>query len=144
MITNNYITQSATLGVGSISLKVLDEISLSLFNVPLTVVGMAAAGALLGFAYADESDEKMTRGQVYKLALANTVFTVCAVAVLPGWLGWSWYNEDIQGAFSLLLAASARFIIRVLIKLPAEIVRKYLGLGMQRITGDKNGDDNAK
>lgn len=104
----------------------LNNISISLFNVPITVVAMAAAGALLSFAYNIEGDDKMPRRRLYVLVVANTMLACAAVAVVPQWMDWSWNSPKIEGSLALIFAALARFVIPLGLKLIPEMGREIL------------------
>lgn len=106
--------------------------SLSLFNVPVTVLGMAAAGSILSFAYDMEGGKKMTRKRLYFLAAANTVLAAAAVSLIPQWMGWTWMNQGLHGSFALLLAAVARFAIPAFLHLIPEIISRIFRLGKYR------------
>lgn len=127
-----YIAGVATLGVANM----ISNAFTSVFSVPLTVPMMAAAGAMLSFAYDDDASTKTkrTKKQVVFLVVANTVITTAAVAVLPEMLGWNWYSTKLQGSVALLMAASARFVIPLAIKTLPEIVRKWFKVGEYRVS----------
>lgn len=120
----------------------LNNISISLFNVPVTVVAMAAAGALLSFAYNVDGDEEMPRKKLFILVMANTMLACAAVAVLPQWLGWSWNSSKIEGSLALLFAALARFVIPwglgLVPELGKEILSKWFKLGQYNTQDTRN------
>lgn len=120
----------AGLGIG-ITSTLLNNWSMALFNIPVTVIGMAAAGSILSFAYEPEgAPAPMSRKKLYFLAVANTIFAAASVSILPDWLGWKWLsNAGMEGSFALLLAAGARFLIPVLITMPKELLSKWFGVG---------------
>lgn len=122
----------------------LNNLSISLFNVPITVVFMAAAGALLSFAYNVDGDDKMPRRKLFVLVLANTMLACAAVAVLPQWLGWSWNSPKIEGSLALLFAAIARFAVpwglKVMPELAKEILSKWFRLGEYKQEARKDND----
>lgn len=64
----------------------LNEITTPFFGVPLTVLAMAAAGSLIGFAYTPPLE---SRQKLYTLAMANTVLAAWFVVLIPEWQGWS-------------------------------------------------------
>ncbi len=127
---NNIMLKSTGVAAGIFSGSgMINGWSIALFNVPLTVLGMAAAGSMLSFAYTSDTDDKITKRKLYTLAISNTILATAAVAVLPGWLGWDWANSKIEGSLALLLSASARFFIPALIRLPSELFQKWFKLG---------------
>lgn len=107
---------------------IANDVAISLFNVQLSTVAMAATGALLSLSYANDNEPKLKRRNVYLSFVANTLFAASAVAVFPSWLGWDWYSNKIEGSVALLMAASARFMVPALIKLPGELLRKWFKL----------------
>lgn len=116
-------------GIGGISGWTLaDNVALSLFNVPLATIVMAATGSLLGLAYNNDNEPRIKKKRVYLMFMANTLFAASAVAVFPSWLGWDWYSNKIEGSVALLMAASARFMVPALVKLPGELLRKWFKL----------------
>lgn len=130
-------------GVGlGITSALLNDWSLALFNVPVTVLGMAAAGSILSFAYDVDGGGKMSRKRLYFLAAANAVFAAAAVSLVPKWLGWGWINHGLEGSLALLLAAVARFAIPAFLKLIPEIISRIFRLGKYRSNGSSYYDDN--
>lgn len=127
-----YIAGVATLGVANM----ISNAFTSVFSVPLTVPMMAAAGAMLSFAYDDDNSTKtkLTKKRAMFLVIASTVITTAAVAVFPEMLGWNWYSAKLQGSVALLMAASARFVIPLAIKTLPEIVRKWFKVGEYRVS----------
>lgn len=118
-------------GVGLTS-ALLNDWSLALFNVPVTVLGMAAAGSILSFAYDVDGEKKMSRNRLYFLAGANAVFAAAIVSLVPNWMGWNWMNHGLEGSLALLMAATARFAIPAFIKLIPEIISRIFKLGKYR------------
>lgn len=123
-----------TTGLGSFFTglgMMLNNISLSLFNLPPPVFVMAFAGAALSFAWSSDDEAELPKKKMYKLVAMNTIGAVALTAVLPGWLGWDgdWYTPKMAGSLALILAASARFIIPILRTLAPEIMRKWFRLG---------------
>lgn len=134
----------AAAGGGLAMAGALNNLSITLFNVPITVVFMAAAGALLSFAYNVEGDEKMPRRKLFVLVIANTMLACAAVAVLPQWLGWDWNSPKIEGSLALLFASLARFVIPWALKLipdiGKEVVSKWFKIGDYKQTPRKDND----
>lgn len=120
-------------GVGlGVTSALLNDWSLALFNVPVTVLGMAAAGSILSFAYDVDGGVKMSRKRLYFLAIANAIIAAATVSLIPKWMGWDWMNHGLEGSLALLLAATARFAIPAFIKLIPEIISRILKLGKYR------------
>lgn len=129
-----------TSGLGALGISasgLINSWSIALFDLPLTVVGMAAAGSMLSFAYNMEGDKDMSRRKLYFLSVANAVFAVCITSILPDYMGWGWYSPKMEGVFALLLAAVARFAIPVGLKLFPELGRKLLRLGEYKRTPEQ-------
>lgn len=129
----------AAAGGGLAITGLLNDLSISLFNVPLTVVFMAFAGAMLSFAYNIEGDEKISRRKFYGLIVANTIFACAAVAVIPQWLGWVWASPKIEGSLALLFAAIARFIVPLLLKFLPDILKRLTKIGEYKQNQDSYG-----
>lgn len=117
-----------SLGVSATIAGFLNSITLSLFNVPLNVIILAAAGCLLSYAYEGNS-EHVEKKKFYFSVLANT-FTACAaVSVVPHFLGWGWYSDKMQGSVAFLFALGARFAIPFFFKMMPEIIRRWFRIG---------------
>lgn len=113
-------------GLGAFaSMGVVNDWSMPLFGVPLTVIGMAAAGAWLSYAY---GKPEPNRKKLYTMAVANTFVATVCVAVLPVWLGWEWTNSRIEAPLAGLFAFSARFAIQPAIDLIPALLRKWFKL----------------
>lgn len=107
------------------SASALNEILTPFFGVPLTVITMAAFGALASFAY---GDPVRPRKKLYLLAAANTFLASVAVAVFPEMLGWAWANPKIAPALAALIAAGARFAVPAIVDAFPRIINKILKL----------------
>lgn len=117
----------------------LNDLSISLFNVPVTVVFMAFAGAMLSFAYNVDGDDKISRRKFYGLIIANTIFACAAVAVIPQWMGWVWASSKVEGSLALLFAAIARFIVPLLLKFLPDILKRLTKIGEYQQNQDSYG-----
>lgn len=124
-----------TLGAAGVAafagLGPLDSVSFVLFGTASsTTVFMALVGAAISYAYNEgESGTHINKKKMYFNIIANTLISTAAVTVLPAILGWEWYSTKLEGSVALLIAASARFMIPIFIKLIPEIVRKWFKLG---------------
>jgi len=98
---------------------------LPFFGVKLTVLTMAAGGALVSFAYGKRIESRKT---LYTLAAANTFLASVSVAVIPAALGWEWVNPTVMPALAALIAIGARWIVPPLIEIVPEFIRKILKL----------------
>lgn len=107
------------------SIGVINDWSVPLFGVPLTVIGMAAAGAYLSFAY---GEPVKSRKKLYTLAIANTFLAAVSVAVLPQWLGWEWSSHKLEAPLAGMFAFAARFAVQPLIDTVPELIRKFFKL----------------
>lgn len=115
-------------GIFAAMTGMLNTFTISLFNVPLNVIILAAAGCLLSYAY-DGNSEHVEKKKVYFSVLANT-FTACAaVSVVPHFLGWGWYSDKMQGSVAFLFALSARFAVPFFFKVMPEIIRRWFKIG---------------
>lgn len=105
---------------------VFNNLSMPFLGVPLTVIGMAAAGAYLSFAY---GKPEPNRKKLYGLAIANTFLACVSVAVLPRMLGWDWAVPKIEAPLAGFFAFGSRWFIPAFIESVPEFVRKFLKLG---------------
>jgi hypothetical protein len=127
---------------GAAGLGPLDSLSLVLFNVPISVVVMAAAGSLLSFAY-DGDGPAISRKRMFFLAVTNTSLACAAVAVFPGAFGWEWASSKIEGSMALLFALSARFVAQPFIRFIPELLSKWLRIG-KYYQGQRNDPENQE
>lgn len=104
---------------------VFNDITIPLFGVKLTVVSMAAAGALVSFAYGKKVE---SRKVLYTLAAANTFLGSIGAAILPAALGWEWVKPELTPALAAIIAIAARWIVPAAIDLVPEFLRKILRL----------------
>lgn len=121
----------ALTGVFAAVAGLLNSLTVNLFNVPLNVIMLAAAGCLLSYAYDGNAEhiEKKRKKKFYFSVLANT-FTACAaVSVVPHFLGWGWYSDKMQGSVAFLFALSARFAVPFFFKMMPEIIRRWFKIG---------------
>lgn len=102
-----------------------NDITIPLFGVKLTVVSMAAAGALVSFAYGKKVE---SRKVLYTLAAANTFLGSIGAAILPAALGWEWVKPELTPALAAIIAIAARWIVPAAIDLVPEFLRKILRL----------------
>ncbi len=136
------MTKILTAGVlAAAGMGPLDSIALHLFDVSATTIFMSLAGAILSFAY-DEGERSLhtSKKKMYFLVLANTFISVAAIAIAPEMFGWEWYNNRVEGSAALLLAASARFTIPLVIKTAPELIRKWFRVGEYKTT-ERDKDD---
>ena len=121
--------------VGGLSwVGMINQWSVQLFNVPLTVVGMAAAGTFISFGYGPKAENRRT---IYMEALFITFLSVVTVTVLPAILGWQWVKPELQGPFAGFLGVLGRFSFEPLRALFPELLRKVFRL-------DKTKDENKE
>jgi hypothetical protein len=104
---------------------VFNDITIPLFGVKLTVISMAAAGALVSFAYGKRVE---SRKMLYTLAAANTFIGSVAAAILPAALGWDWVKPELTPALAAVIAIAARWVVPAAIDLVPEFLRKILKL----------------
>lgn len=123
-------------GVGA-WLALINNWAVSLFNVPLSVVGMAAAGTLLSYGYGDAV--KPTKKKTLYLQAAFITFgVVVAVAVVPAFMGWEWVTPERQAPLAGLMGLGGRFMVPLIQEYMPEIVRKIF-----RLDAPKKKDNNA-
>lgn len=113
-------------GAASVGAGMFNAISVPFIGVPLTVIGMAALGAYLSTAYGKTEPVKK---KLYFLVAANIFLACVAVAVIPRWLGWEWYDSKIEAPLAGFFAFAARFWVPPLIELLPELIKKFFKLG---------------
>lgn len=69
--------------------------ALPFFGVSITTLGMSAAGSMIAFAY---GTPVKSRAKLYGYAIGGTFIGIWAVQILPGWLGWEWYDSSVMEA----------------------------------------------
>ena len=112
------------LGLVSWTAWVFDGSNLPFFNVPITTLGMAAFGSILGFAY---GTPVTPRKRLYGYGVGGTFIGVWAVVILPSWLGWKWYDAAMmQGALAGAVALISRFTVPVIIDGLSILVNRLL------------------
>lgn len=99
--------------------------SVPFFNVPMTVVAMAALGALLSFAWGEREEKK---SKLYMTALASTFMGIITVAVFPDMMGWGWVSDPIKPPLAGGVALAMRFVFPNVITLLPEVLRKIFRL----------------
>lgn len=106
--------------------------SVPLFGVPLTVVGMALLGAVLGGAYGKPLEKR--RDLPVTIASHAFLAAVC-VAVLPKLMGLEWVTPAVEAPLAGLAAFAAKFALPII---PwGELLRKVLRLEPKRNDNDK-------
>ena len=103
----------------------LNDISMPLFGVPLTVIAMAAAGTFLSASQA--KPEK--KGVKFYLKHSGYMFmAIVSVSIMPNIMGWDWAVPRLEGPIAGGLAFSARHWVPATIELIPEIVKKIFKL----------------
>lgn len=103
----------------------VNQWSVQLFNVPLTVVGMTVAGTLLSFGYGPKVEN---RKNLYLQALFIAFLATVTVAVIPEVMDWDWVTPKLQAPLGGMLGVLGRFTIDPAIKLVPELLRKIFRL----------------
>ena len=103
----------------------LNNISVPLFAVPLTVIAMAAAGAYLS---ASQGTPEKKNAKFYLRHLGYLFMSVVSVSVIPNILGWDWVSPRLEGPIAGALAFSARYWVPATLELIPEIVKKVFKL----------------
>lgn len=98
--------------VAAQTLAGVNEITTPLFGVPLTVLAMAAAGSLIGFAYTPPLE---SRQKLYTLAAANTILAAWFIVLVPEWQGWV-LKPIIMPPLAGLVAAANCIIVPMIFK----------------------------
>lgn len=96
------------------------------FNVPVTVITMAAGGALVSFAHGEPMRD---RKRLFKIAAANTFIATVAVVVVPRMFGLEWAIDEAVGPLAAAMAWVSRWAIPATINLVPDMLKKMFGLG---------------
>lgn len=108
-------------GIGVAALPSVGDISLSLFGVPLTVVGVATAGAFISIAY---GTPESSRQRMFLRAFANAFLSIVLVAILPPMFGWDWVDARLEPPLAGVTSIALKYIIPMI----PEIIKKWLRL----------------
>lgn len=100
----------------------VNNVTVPLFGVPLTVLAMAAAGAMVGSGYTDPVE---SRKKLYTLTLANTIFAAWFVVLIPAWQGWSILPIALPPLAGVIAAVNCILIPAAFKRLPS-FVNKWL------------------
>src|SRR5688572_10313310 len=106
------VTGASAAGFSFVS--TVNQWSVQLFTVPLSVVGMAAAGTFLSYGYGPKAEN---RKNIYIEALFITFLAIVLVAVLPEIMGWKWLKPELRGPLAGLIGAAGRFAAEPVIKI---------------------------
>ena len=120
---------TAMVGAAIVGVSLFDVINnwvIPFFGVPVTVLTMAAGGALVSFAHGKPEKD---RRKLYKLAAANTFIATMLIAVAPKLMGWEWVTPENAPALAAITAWLCRWGIPSTISLMPELVRKLFKLG---------------
>lgn len=112
----------------------INGLSVPVLGVPLTVLAMAAAGSLVGFAYTPPVE---SRSRLYTLALANTMLATWFVVLIPEWRGWV-VSPVAQPPLAGVMAAANCVVVPMLFKRLPQLVTRFLDkhLGGPTANGD--------
>lgn len=105
-------------------INLFDNLVITLFGVPLPVIGMAVAGALFSNGLNDSIKPKPKRKQLYFWVGATAFLASVSVAVLPPMLGWEWVKPALQAPFAGFLGFSAQWTVPHIIAALPKLVHK--------------------
>jgi len=103
----------------------LNDVSVPLFGVPMTVIAMAAAATYLSASQAKPEKKNAT---FYLKHLGYLFMSVVSVSIVPQLLGWDWVVPRLEGPIAGALAFSARYWIPATLELIPEIIKKLFKL----------------
>ena len=112
----------------------INNISTPMFGAPLTVIGMAALGVFVSFAWAKP---EMSRPKLFAMSIGNTFVATLAVVLIPAWLGWSWVKPELQAPLAGGIGLAARFVVPVLIEQGPEVVKSWINRFKAQTPGEK-------
>ena len=98
--------------------------NLPFFNVPLTTLGMSAAGSMLAFAYGTPVD---SRKKLYGYAIGGTFIGIWVVQILPAYFGWKWYLPIMEPPFAGIVALLSRWIVPFAVEQIPSLWRRIFG-----------------
>lgn len=128
----------AAAAVGASQVQAINDIIIPFFGVPITVITMAAGGALVSFAHGEPMRD---RKKLFKLAAANTFLATILVVVVPKMLGWQWAEPEVVPPLAAVGAWCARWFVPATIKLMPDVVKKVFGLGEYNKSKNFYGDE---
>ena len=120
-------TLAGTAGGFSV-LALLDNVFITMFGVPLPVIGMAAAGALFSNAYSEESSPRRSRRRLYLWVAGTTFISSVSVAVVPPMLGLEWVVPSLQAPLAGFIAFFSQWFLPKLVEAFPDIIRKIFRL----------------
>lgn len=85
----------------------LNDVSLALLGIPITAVGMAAAGAVMSYAF---GTSERSRKKLFFVAIASTIFGAAMVTLLPALFGWE-LKEEAQPPMAFVCALFSRWMV---------------------------------
>lgn len=107
------------------------SVPLPFFNVPLTVLAMAGAGSLVGFAYAPPVE---SRKKLYTYALSNTLIASWLVVLIPEWRSWT-VSEVALPPLAGMIAAASVVIVPIAFKRLPEVFTLLLDRYFKKAPG---------
>ena len=131
----NTMTKPAVAGGAALLWTWINAATTELFNTTIIVVFLSALGSWLSFSYVDDNKPRakpLSRKKLYTLAITNTLLAITCVTVLPGMLGWTWYNSKLEGSVAFLFAFGAKFVAPLFLESLPEIFRKWFKIGEYR------------
>lgn len=119
--------------MGGISVwGLIDNFIVTLFGVPLPVIGMAAAGALFSNGYSEESTPRRARKRLYWWVAATTFISSVSVAVVPPALGMHWVIPGLQAPLAGFIAFLSQWFLPKLVEAFPDLIRKLFRLEPKR------------
>jgi hypothetical protein len=100
------------------------DVRIPFFNAPITVIGMAAAGATMSFAF---GLPEPSRKRLFGVALASMFLGTCAVTIVPAWLNLEWVTPVIQPPLAFFLAFIARWCVPLFVEVLPSMARRFTG-----------------
>ncbi len=111
-----------------------NNISVPVFGVSLTSLGMALGGAFASFAYGEPEHSRL---KLFSLVIANSFIATVAVAIVPVWLKWEWVTPLLQPPLAGGVAFAARWAIPLAVELAPAWLRSKFGASKAIKTGDE-------
>lgn len=138
MINENAITLAkAALGTAvagaTPSLFGFDHYIIAFIGVPFTVLGMAAAGAMMSFAFG-RSERK--RSKLFITAIAATLIGASAVTAVPEFTPLNPVSDAAKPVAGFFYALFTRWTMPILIDVLPTLIRRWLNIPAKSPEGD--------
>lgn len=120
-------------GTAAPSLFGFDHYIEAFIGVPFTVVGMAAAGAMMSFAFG-QTERK--RFKLLATAIAATLIGAAAVTAVPEFTPLDPVSDGARPVAGFFYALFARWTMPIIIDVIPMLIRRWLNIPVKQVEGD--------